>query len=125
MKTIICGGRDYVLTVGDAKWLDVLNAEHGFTLVIEGGCRRKDSDGNDLPTADLGAYRWARSRGIQTATMDANWELHGKKAGPLRNEEMSKVGELCIAFPGGRGTRDMIERATAHGLRVIKRQEMG
>lgn len=121
MKAIICGGREYQLTQGDARWLDGLHAEHKFTLVIEGGCRRKDYRGDDLPTADYGAYRWARSRGIQTATMDANWPLHNKAAGPLRNGEMAKLGEICIAFPGGRGTTDMCRQAKDRGLRVITR----
>lgn len=121
MRVVICGGRDYVLTQADAAWLDALHAEHRFTLVIEGGCRRKDYRGDDLPTADFGAYRWARSRGIPTATMDANWDLHGKAAGPIRNGHMAMLAEICIAFPGGRGTNDMCEQAEARGLRVFRR----
>lgn len=121
MKVVICGGRTYTLTRGDAAWLDQLALEHRFTLVIEGGCRRKDEHGNDLPTADLGAYRWAKSRGIQPATMDANWEQYGKAAGPRRNAAMAELAELCIAFPGGRGTEDMCRQAEARGVRVIRR----
>ncbi len=37
MKTIICGGRDYVLTRGDAKWLDELRASLPITEVVSGG----------------------------------------------------------------------------------------
>lgn len=121
MRVIICGGRDYALTVCDAKWLDALHAEHNFTLVIEGGCRRKDYRGDNLPTADYGAYRWAMSRGIQPARMDANWDKYDKAAGPIRNERMAELGELCIAFPGGRGTANMCAKAEARGLRVIRR----
>lgn len=125
MEAIICGGRDYTLTVGDAKWLDGLQAQHGITFVIEGGCRRKDYRGDDLPTADLGAKRWAWSRGIPVATVDANWSAHGKAAGPIRNGWMLALlhpGDIVIALPGGRGTADMIEQAEKEGFKVERRK---
>jgi hypothetical protein len=33
--------------------------------------------------------------------------------------------EACIAFPGGRGTADMVKRATEKGLKVIDLRECG
>lgn len=118
MKVIICGGREYELTPLDKNWLDDLHARYSFSLVIEGGCRRKDDYGNQLPTADLGGYLWARSRGIQTATMDANWPLFDKAAGPIRNDRMAAFGDMVIAFPGGRGTESMIRIGKSYGLQV-------
>jgi hypothetical protein len=121
---IITGGRDYAFTEDDIAWLNWLNDDHEFNLVIEGGCRRKDYRGDDLPTADYCGYMWARSRGIQTATMDANWDL-GKAGGPIRNSAMAdlgqKLGAIVAAFPGGRGTADMAAKAEARGLRVVRR----
>lgn len=122
---IITGGRDYAFTPEDIAWLDQLYAHYRFTLVIEGGCRRKDYRGDDLPTADYCGYMWALRVGIQTATMAANWSKHGKAAGPIRNEAMAKLGEaigaIVIAFPGGRGTADMISRAGERGLNVERK----
>lgn len=120
MRTIICGGRDYMVTLLDEQWLDEQRKLLPITLVIEGGCRRKDYRGDDLPTADLGAYQWAMKRAIPVATMDANWSYFGKSAGPKRNSVMAELGEICIAFPGGRGTQDMMDKAEQNNLRVIK-----
>ena len=120
---IITGGRDYAFTADDHAVLDALHLGHHFTLVIEGGCRRKDYRGDDLPTADYCGYLWARSRGIQTATMDANWDKYGKSAGPKRNAAMAELGKrlgaMVIPFPGGRGTADMVNKATERGLEIV------
>jgi len=51
----------------------------------------------------------------------ADWERHGRAAGPIRNQEMADAGaDLCIAFPYGigKGTYDMIERARKAGIPV-------
>lgn len=50
----------------------------------------------------------------------ADWEKHGRAAGPIRNEKMLIVGtpDMVLAFPGGRGTADMIRKAEAAGLPV-------
>ena len=51
----------------------------------------------------------------------AEWALHGKKAGYLRNEKMLRMGkpDLVVAFPGGVGTAMMVDLAKKKGLRVI------
>lgn len=118
MRAVITGGRDYMVTLLDEEWLDDMCGKIGITMVIEGGCRRKDFRGDDLPTADLGAKRWAMKRGIPVATMDANWAFHGKAAGPIRNGDMAVLAEVCLAFPGGRGTADMKNQAIERGLTV-------
>lgn len=41
-----------------------------------------------------------------------DWKTHGKKAGPIRNREMAKVADACIAIMiegGSPGTKDMIK----------------
>lgn len=52
----------------------------------------------------------------------ANWEEHGKTAGPIRNTHMLSVGkpDICLAFPlpGSKGTWDMIRKANRAGLEV-------
>ena len=49
----------------------------------------------------------------------ADWEKHGKAAGPMRNQRMVDRGAgLCLAFPTAesRGTWDCIRRAVAAGI---------
>jgi predicted Rossmann-fold nucleotide-binding protein len=52
----------------------------------------------------------------------ANWPKHGKGAGFIRNQQMLNEGkpDLMIAFPGGKGTADMIEKAIKAGIKVIE-----
>ena len=56
----------------------------------------------------------------------ANWDLYGKRAGYIRNEQMAKYSMsdnsygVLIAFWDGksRGTKHMIDLANKHGLEV-------
>ena len=54
----------------------------------------------------------------------AKWDIHGKRAGFIRNEEMANNADALVAFWDGKshGTKDMIKRAKEHGLgiRVIR-----
>jgi hypothetical protein len=55
------------------------------------------------------------------------WKRHGKKAGPLRNALMATVkpARYCIAFGADRGTpgtQDMIRKAEARGIEVIRKK---
>ena len=49
----------------------------------------------------------------------ANWNLHGKAAGPIRNGEMLESANLLIAFPGGKGTDNCIGQAVQLGIPVV------
>jgi hypothetical protein len=50
----------------------------------------------------------------------ADWNTHGRAAGPIRNQRMldEVKPELVVAFPGGRGTADMVRRAREAGVNV-------
>ena len=52
----------------------------------------------------------------------ADWKANAKAAGPIRNAEMLAdfKPDTVIAFPGGRGTADMVRKAKAAGVRVIE-----
>lgn len=111
MRVLICGGRD----LNDANWINKLDeySEHygPFTHVIQGGATG----------ADAIAKRWAELCRIPTTEYRAAWQKYGKLAGPLRNQRMLDEGkpDLVLALPGGRGTADMVMRATVSGLPVI------
>jgi hypothetical protein len=63
--------------------------------------------------ADTWADKWARSRDVRVMRFPANWKKHGNAAGPLRNEWMFDTfkPDLVVAFPGGAGTKHMINYA--------------
>lgn len=111
MNTIICGGRDYHLTDADKAWLDGLKDTLPIAMVFCGGA----------PGVDRDAYHWAQSRHLPTATFAAAWNELGRAAGPIRNQQMANLAQACIAFPGGRGTADMLAKAKAKGLHIIER----
>lgn len=50
----------------------------------------------------------------------AHWHLYGKRAGPIRNEQMAQNAQALVAVWDGKsaGTKHMIECAKANGLRV-------
>ncbi|MEM9912925.1 MAG: hypothetical protein AAF922_19365 [Pseudomonadota bacterium] len=49
----------------------------------------------------------------------------GRAAGPIRNKEMLDEGcpDLVVAFPGGRGTANMVKQAQAAGVEVLDKRE--
>ena len=71
--------------------------------------------------ADELARDWARIRNVWLITYPADWDRHGKAAGPIRNEHMLREFEpdLVVAFPGGRGTQHMVSIALSAGVRVM------
>lgn len=109
MKVIVCGGRDFNDERAVFNALDKAHSHKPISMVIHGGARG----------ADLLAGEWAESRGIISARVDALWDAHGKAAGPRRNRAMLDLfPEGIIAFPGGRGTADMVAAAREAGVKV-------
>jgi hypothetical protein len=74
------------------------------------------------PGADTWADRWATFAGRNCERYPADWRLHGRAAGPIRNAQMLAEGkpDLVVAFPGGKGTQNMVRQARAYGVRVIE-----
>ena len=109
MKCIIAGGRHYKFTENDYTKLDQLAAFYDITHVISGKCTGADTFGEI----------WAKSRDIPVIDMPADWVKFGIAAGPIRNEEMAKIADGCILFPGGSGTDNMYEVACKYELLIF------
>lgn len=101
MKVIIAGGRAYKFTPSDLHFLDGFHKAVTIEEVVSGGAGGADREGE----------RWAINRGIPIKLFMADWENEGKAAGPIRNQKMVDYADVLIAFPGGRGTSDIINRA--------------
>ena len=114
MKTriLVCGGRDY----SDSEWFDncmnhlVQHLKNDDILIIQGGARG----------ADRLAKEWAEKRNVEQIEFRADWNLHGKSAGYIRNKQMLDDGKphMVVAFPGGRGTANMVQLAHRANLTV-------
>ena len=110
LTVIVCGGREYDNRKNVFEQLDRMRAKHNIFKVIQGGARG----------ADALAKAWAINRGVPMIEERADWNRFGKAAGWMRNQRMidEHRPEACIAFPGGRGTADMVRRARAAGLHI-------
>lgn len=118
MRTLVCGGRTYADLPCIVHTLD----KAGITLLIHGGCSRLDEKTGLTVGADHFAGRWADLRGVPCMVFPAPWERFQARAGSIRNQWMLDYGQpqAVIAFPGGRGTADMIGRAIHSGLSVSR-----
>jgi hypothetical protein len=88
------------------KWI---NPGDSTSLIIHGGARG----------ADTLAGNWGKQSGVHIAVVNALWDWYGKAAGHMRNDAMTLLRpELLLAFPGGRGTADMVTAARRHNISV-------
>ena len=110
MRIVVTGGRDFADVSAVARALKAVHDKRGISLLIQGG-----ANGADRLCAE-----WAWDRQIPVGIYNADWKSHGKAAGPLRNQRMIDEGkpDAAVAFPGGRGTADMVKRLTAASIPV-------
>ena len=75
---------------------------------------------SDASGADQLAGQWAKSRGISVKAYPADWKNLGRIAGPIRNKKMlDEKPDLLVAFPGGKGTANMVFYAKKSGCVVV------
>ena len=120
-RVLVCGGRDYddrerLFRVLDEALQAATLSGKTFTLV-HGGARGADSL----------SHVWATDRKITdkggvVRVYEADWETHGRAAGPIRNKLMltSEQPHVIIGFKGGRGTAHMIRIGKEAGVPVYE-----
>jgi len=114
VKVLVCGSRYFEdwFTVIDV--LDAVDEQIGeITHIISGGAKGADSLGK----------RYAKVNKIPFTEYPADWETHGRAAGPIRNKQMLVEGkpDVVVAFDNsGPGTKDMIRQSyEVDGLEVL------
>jgi hypothetical protein len=116
-RILVCGGRDYLDYLKVQKTLDeaILGTNADDVTIIQGGARGADF------LAKVYAYCWGWG-GLNCIEYPADWHKNGRAAGHIRNKQMLEEGkpDLVIAFPGGRGTADMIRQAKEAGVEVVE-----
>lgn len=108
MKVIIAGSR-HLKYMAD---IERAISESGFEITeVVSGCANG---------ADAIGQTWAMGKKIPVKRFPAEWHKLGPGAGPARNQQMADYADALIALPApdSKGTRDMIRRAEAKGLRV-------
>jgi hypothetical protein len=118
MKIVmVSGGRDFEDSTSLEK---VLNGLLPIDEIHEGGC----------PTgADKFARQYAAKVGARNVTHHADWDAHGRSAGPRRNASMvAKIANykdkgvaevVAVFFPGGKGTANCLMNAKNKELTII------
>lgn len=113
MRILVCGGREYFDEERVSEILNYLHRTFVLSEIIQGGANG----------ADYLALLWARRNNILCSDKyAADWKTYGKRAGFIRNAQMLAEGKpnQVVAFPGGRGTADMIRQAESAGFEVWK-----
>lgn len=140
MIVLVCGGRDFDNKTLLDQTLDGLDQERKIVGLIHGMARGADTlAGLWMEKKIREEYKtcWLRRqacpKGYRTGLQyhperwvlgyPANWERDGKAAGPIRNRLMldkHPTVKLVVAFPGGRGTRDMVALARTRNIQVME-----
>ena len=106
MRVLVTGGRDFKNT----DWLWSVLDKYSIHHLITGGATG----------ADQAAQAWAIKHNIPYSVYVPDWKKDGTAAGPIRNQVMLDASrpDLVLAFPGGRGTADMVRRADFQNITV-------
>lgn len=106
-RVCVTGGRNFTnrQIVRDA--LDALDAATKITHLAAGGATGADEE----------ARLWCM---VGFTKYKADWLTHGLHAGSIRNAEMLDdfKPDLLVAFPGGVGTADCVQKAIKRGIPV-------
>lgn len=113
-RVLVCGGRTYNDSTTISLTLASVLHHRGIAVLIHGGAEG----------ADKLAAQWAWLNKIKTECYPISredWRVHGKAAGPIRNQQMLDEGKpsLVVCFVGGKGTADMRRRALKAGVEIM------
>ena len=119
MKTIIAGSRNFTdreVLNKVMEFVGTLAANHflqwGVTEVVCGEARGVDTLGKD----------WAQDHNIPVASFPADWDTHGRAAGPIRNKQMGDYADMLVVIwnpAKSKGSANMFDYARKLGLPVV------
>jgi hypothetical protein len=111
MIVLVTGGRDYFKAIEICQALDQLHSTNPLTMLVHG----------DAKGADRISARWAKDHGVHPCGIPALWDFYNLQAGTTRNTAMLNLPiAYCVAFPGGKGTADMVKQCTNKSIPIWK-----
>lgn len=113
MKVIVAGSRtfdrkEFLGVIIDAMAISNFEVDE----IVSGGARGIDTL----------AQEYADRMGLPCTTFHADWDKHGKAAGPIRNAAMADYADALLLIYDGhsRGSGNMLELARRKGLKIFK-----
>lgn len=105
---IVAGGRTFNNYKLLKAKLDNLLSQKTNVTIVSGTAKGADTLGE----------LYAKENNLGLVQMPANWEVHGKSAGYIRNTEMAKIAHAAVIFWDGqsKGSKHMIAIATSTGI---------
>ena len=105
-RVVIAGCRNYENYEEAKLYIDKCISsikEQNKIIILSGGARGADNIGE----------HYAIENGFQIECYPAEWNIYGRKAGPIRNQKMAEACDIVICFWDGqsRGTKSMISCA--------------
>lgn len=109
-KVIIAGGRDFNDYNSLNKYCSFILKNKKNVVIISGQANGADNFGE----------KFALEKNHNLVLFPANWDLYGKSAGYIRNEQMAKYSNALIAFwnKKSKGTKHMIDLAKKNKLDI-------
>jgi len=121
-KVIVAGGRTFKDMRLAFEELDRLLIDKGETVeIVSGGqCTTDPKTGRKYGADYIGEKYATTYRHCKLTKFPADWNTHGKSAGPKRNRQMAEYADALVAFWDGKshGTKNMIDYAKGKGLKV-------
>lgn len=126
-RVIVAGGRNFTdYNLLKSKLNHLLSNTKGYIEIVSGACNTgkltwNREDGTIVCGADGLGERYANEKKINVVYFAADWDKHGKAAGPIRNKMMAEYATHCVCFWDGisKGTMNMMEEATVAGIRLV------
>lgn len=108
IRLLVCGSRNWT----DRTTMKEEIVKCNPSVIIQGKARGADRMSEEI----------AVELGIEVEGYAAEWNVYGKRAGPIRNQRMLDEGKpdkaLAFPLPGSIGTWDMVRRARAARIEV-------
>lgn len=110
MKLAVVGTRTFAREDILTAYLDRRRLADPSLVIISGGA----------PGADRLAAEYARRFGLPLLQFRADWALHGRRAGPIRNRQIVASADELVAFwdEASPGTRISLELAVEKRIRA-------
>lgn len=117
MKLAVLGTRSFnkleMVDLIIALWPLVKLTWPDVDMIVSGGATGVDAAADQVAASLTGRY---------ALVVNADWDKHGKKAGPMRNEKVAEIADYLLLIWDGQspGSTDVLRRFMKHKKPVME-----